>query len=69
MHCSVISGLLDAGVVCVSPAYLVDWLAHPWASLEQDYLFGSSPQEGGALQQLEAARDHEGQRQQQSMSF
>jgi hypothetical protein len=48
---------------------LVDWLAHPWQGLEQHYLFGSKPQKGGELQQLEAARDHEGQQQQQSMSF
>jgi hypothetical protein len=51
---------------------LVDWLAHPWQGLEQHYLFGSKPQEGGELQQLEATRDQDGQQQQQqqqSMSF
>lgn len=66
--CSVVSSLLQAGVVCVSPSYLVDWLAQPWQGLEQHYLFGSSPQDGSELQQLEAGRDQEGQAQ-RSMSF
>lgn len=64
-----VSSLLDAGVVCVLPSYLVDWLAQPWQGLEQHYLFGSRPQDGSELQQLEAARDHEGRAQQQSLSF
>lgn len=67
--CSVVSSLLAAGVVCVSPSYLVDWLAHPWVSLEQHYLFDSCPEQGTELQQLEASRVSEGQGQQQSMSF
>lgn len=56
-------------MVCVLPSYLVDWLAQPWQGLEQHYLFGSRPQDGSELQQLEAARDHEGRAQQQSLSF
>lgn len=67
--CSVVSSFLDAGIVCVAPSYLVDWLAHPWQGLEQHYLFGSKPQEGGELPQLENARNQDGQGQQQSMSF
>jgi len=67
--CSVVSSLREAGVPCVSPAYLVDWLAQPWLSLEQHYLFGDQAAQSGELQQLEAARGAEGQGQQQSASF
>lgn len=56
-------------MVCVTPSYLVAWLAHPWQGLEQHYLYGSRPVEGGELAQLEAGRDQAGQRQQQSISF
>lgn len=67
--CRVVASFLEAGVVCVTPSYLVDWLAHPWQGLEQHYLYGSRPVEGGELAQLESGRDQDGQRQQQSMSF
>jgi hypothetical protein len=43
-----------AGVPCVSSAYLVDWVAHPWTELGPHRLFGTAP--GRKLAALEAAR-------------
>ncbi len=45
----------DAKLLCVSPSYLVEWVAHPWAPLgPQHRRFGTLP--GRALAALEAGR-------------
>lgn len=69
--CRVVCELLAAGVTCVTPSYLIDWLAQPWDGLAQHYLFGTEKDLCQELQQLEAARqqDQQQQPQQQSMSF
>ena len=39
-HCHrAVQALLAAGVPCVAPEYVVDWVAHPWSSLAQHYIF------------------------------
>jgi hypothetical protein len=59
--------MLAAGVLCVSPSYLVDWLAHPWQDLGQHRLFGCQPSDEVAA--LEEARKSSGEAQERSMSF
>jgi hypothetical protein len=59
--------MLDAGVMCVSPSYLVDWLAHPWQDLAPHRLFGCQP--GAEIAALEEARKSTGEPQERSMSF
>jgi hypothetical protein len=46
--------LQASGLVCVTPAYLVDWVAQPWASLDEHVVAGR--RKGGELGRLEAAR-------------
>jgi hypothetical protein len=59
--------MLAAGVMCVSPSYLVDWLAHPWQDLAPHRLFGCQP--GDEIAALEEARKSTGEQQERSMSF
>jgi hypothetical protein len=59
--------MLAAGVMCVSPSYLVDWLAHPWQDLAAHRLLGCQPSEEIAA--LEEARKSTGEPQERSMSF
>ena len=48
-----------AGLSCVGPSYLVDWVAHPWTPLApQHRLFGTEA--GAAVAKLEAARSKGG---------
>lgn len=44
----------EAGVLCVAEQYIVDWLAHPHASLAVHHMFGSTP--STRLQRAEAQR-------------
>jgi hypothetical protein len=66
-----ISAFRAAGVVCVPPAYLVDWLAHPWQDLKHHHMFGCKADAAGSeVLLLEAARKLDGQPQQEpSISF
>ncbi|KXZ51614.1 hypothetical protein GPECTOR_12g578 [Gonium pectorale] len=49
-----VAALRAAGAAVVSPAYLVDWVAHPHGSLAQHYRHGSEP--GESLAALERER-------------
>eukprot|EP00775_Hariotina_reticulata_P014746 gene14746-14915_t len=64
-----ISAFLAAGVVCVPPAYLVDWLAHPWQDLKHHQLFSCKPHADSEVPLLEEARKLDGQPQEPSISF
>lgn len=55
-HCRVVASFLAAGLPCVSPAFLVEWLADPWQDLSTHFLFGSKPTGSSELAALEAAR-------------
>lgn len=46
--------LRGSGLLCVSPLFLVDWVAHPWRGLQGHVLCGW--EEGGEVARLAAAR-------------
>jgi hypothetical protein len=46
--------LRGSGLLCVTPLFLVDWVAHPWQGLQGHVLCGW--QEGGEVARLVAAR-------------
>eukprot|EP00798_Chlamydomonas_sp_ICE-L_P030054 gene30054-35025_t len=52
-----VKSICTAGVPCVDPQYIIDWLAHPSNSLEKHYLFSTSP--GPELDHLERMRSEE----------
>ena len=44
---ALLAALVEAGALCVSSAFVVEWLAKPRASLEQHVLLGSECGRGG----------------------
>jgi hypothetical protein len=62
----VVASFLEARLLCVSPAYLLEWLCDPQQPLDEHYLFGTTPSEQVAA--LEEGRAGGGRPPQQQAS-